>query len=51
MHQSVAENVYLDLCKKCFATTENNVEKVEKPIPKWADFWKVEKFDLIKNIF
>ena len=31
MHPSVAENVYLNLCKNSFATTENNVEKVEKP--------------------
>ena len=51
MHQSVAENVYLNLCKKCFATTENRVEKVEKPYRKWADFLKVEKFDLIKKPF
>ena len=51
MHQPVAENVYLNLCKKPFATTENSVEKVEKPFLKWADFIKVEKFDLIKKSF
>ena len=51
MHHSVAENVFLNLCKKCFATTENNVEKVEKPYRKWADFLKVEKFDLFKKTF
>ena len=51
MHQSVAENVYLNLCKKCFATTENSVEKAEKPFLQWADFIKVEKFDLIKKSF
>ena len=51
VHHSVAENVFLNLCKKCFATTENNVEKVEKPYRKWADFLKVEKFDLIKKTF
>ena len=51
MHHSVAENVYLNLCKKCFATTENSVEKVEKPFRKWADFLTVEKFDLFKKTF
>ena len=51
MHQSVAENVYLNLCKKCFATTENSVEKVKKSFLKWADFLKSEKFDPIKKSF
>ena len=51
MHQSVAESVYLNRCKKLFATTKNSVEKVEKPYRKWADFLKVEKFDLIKKPF
>ena len=51
MHHSVAENVYLNLCKKCSATTINSVEKEEKPIRKWAYFLKVEKFDLIKKPF
>ena len=51
MHQSVAESVYLNRCKKFFATTKNSVEKVEKPYRKWADFFKVEKFDLIEKPF
>ena len=51
MHHFVAENVYLNLCKNCFATTEKSVGKVEKPFRKWADFLKVEKFDLTKNLF
>ena len=51
MDHSVAENVYLNLCKMCLATPENSVEKVEKPYRKWADFLKVEKFDLIKKTF
>ena len=51
MRQSLAESVYLNHCKKLFATTKNSVEKVEKPYQKWADFLKVEKFDLIKKPF
>ena len=51
MHHSVAENVYLNLCKKCFATTENSVEEVKKSFLKRADFLKVEKFDPIKKSF
>ena len=51
MHQSVDESVYLNRCKKLFATTKKSVEKVEKPYRKWADFLKVEKFDLIKKPF
>ena len=43
MHHSVAENVFLNLCKKCFATTENSVEKVEKPYRKMGRFLKSRK--------
>ena len=51
MHHSVAENVYLNLHKRLYATTKNSVEKVEKPFRKWADFLKAEKFDLLKKYF
>ena len=51
MHQSVVESVFLNRCKKLFATTKNSVENVEKPYRKWADFLKVEKFDLIEKPF
>ena len=51
MHHSVGENVYLNLHKRLHATTKNSVEKSRKTIPKWADFFKVEKFDLIKKSF
>ena len=51
MHHSVAENVYLNLHKRLHATTKNSVEKSEKPFQKWADFLKVEIFDLFKKTF
>ena len=51
MHQSVAENVYLNLCKKCFATTENSVEKVKKNIPKMGRFLKSRKIRPHQEIF
>ena len=51
MYHSVAGNVYLNFHKRLHATTKNSVEKVEKPFRKWADFLKVEKFDLIKKTF
>ena len=51
MDDFVAENVYLNHCKKCSATTINSVEKEEKPICKCTDFLKVEQFDLIKKPF
>ena len=51
MHHSVAENVYLNLHKRLHATTKNSVKKIEKPFRKWANFLKVEKFDLIKKYF
>ena len=38
IHHFLAENVFLDPCKKNHLTPENSVEKDEKPIPKWADF-------------
>ena len=51
MHQSVAENVIWISVKSVLATTEKGVEKAEKPFLQWADFIKVEKFDIIKKTF